>query len=138
MNREEFCKILRECRQQSGKIMKTIGFELNMLPRDIYRLEKGVNNFSLNKAIDFLSVMEHAISLKNNDVEFVVENYNAFITWMVNERSGKFSQRALANAIDGSYTNIANIEVGKTAMSIDTFFKIVDVLGYTVTIEKKQ
>ena len=138
MNREEFCKILRECRQQSEKTMKEIGFELNMLPGDIYRLEKGGNNFAFDKAIDFLKTVECVIKLQNGKSLFIVSDYELLIKWIVAVRAKKYSQRSLAEAATCSYVAIANIERRKNIMRIDIFLKIVDALGYTVTIEKKQ
>ena len=138
MNREEFCKILRECRQQSGKIMKIIGFELNMLPGDIYRLEKGGNNFAFDKAIEFLKVMGCVIKLHNQKDIFYITDYFAFVEFLITTRSIKYSQRSLSELAQCSYVAIANIERKKNVMRIDIFLKIVDVLGYTVTIEKKQ
>ncbi|RGR75421.1 XRE family transcriptional regulator, partial [Bacteroides ovatus] len=46
------------------------------------------------------------------------------------------SQRALAEKTGFVYSTIVKIESKKSIISIDTMLKIVDVLGYTVKIEK--
>ena len=139
MNREEFCKILRVCRQQSGYKIKEMCFKLNTMPTDIYRLEGGTNNFLLNRIMDYLSTVGYVICLQDvKSNKLMLVNYDMVVEWLIHARTGKYSQRALAEQIGRSYVTIANVERNKTNMSIDIFLKIVDVLGYTVTIEKKQ
>ena len=47
-------------------------------------------------------------------------------------------QRALAKEIECAPLTIANIERKETIISIDTFLKIVDVLGCTINIENNK
>lgn len=138
MNREEFCKILKECRQQSEYKVKELCFKLNTMPTDIYRMERGTNNFLLSRVIEFLNATGHTIQLHRQTHIFCVAEYYAFLEWFIATRTRSHTQRSLAEKAQCSYAAIANAERKLNIMSIDIFLKTVEALGYTITIEKKQ
>lgn len=138
MNRAEFCEMIQTHRKRSGVPAKQICFAMNTMPTDIYRIEKGYSNTNLNKIIDFLKATNGAIELSNNDDKYTINSYPTFVGWLINIRtSNNYTQRSLADAAGCSYAAIANVERQNNVLSIDTFLKLMDVLGYTIKITSR-
>lgn len=136
MNRIEFCTLLLKAKENSGKSTNTISFDLRMQWTTLRRLEKGEHNFNLKKVMEYLNVINSKLVLVLNTKNDSCLNYNDIVAWIKNARQDVFTQRQLANEIGSAHPTIANIERGTTVVSIDTFLKIVEVLGYELKIEK--
>ena len=117
MNRQEFCQIIADIRKQSTIKMKDVCFQMGVMPikalQHILVIENGQHSYRINDAQELGSIL--ALIRKEKAI----------------------SQRALAEKTGFVYSTIVKIESKKSIISIDTMLKIVDVLGYTVKIEKK-
>ncbi len=135
MNRNDFCSLMEQAKRKSGITTTEISFSMKMLLPTLRRFEKGEHNFNLQKVIDYLGVLNAGIVLMSGNKKTYCKTYNQLIDWLVNARTGKFSQRQLADAIGASYVMIARIESKKSNLTIDVFLKIANVLGYNIEIK---
>lgn len=136
MDRLEFCNILAEAKENSGKTTSEISFAMKMLLPTLRRFEKGEHNFNVKKVMEYLNVINNQLVLISTTNKEVCRNYDEIVLWIKNTREGEFSQRKLAEAIQSSHITIANVERQVSIISIDVFLKIVQVLGYEIKIEK--
>ena len=138
MNRAEFCEMMAQAKKESGVTTSELSFTLRMLVSTLRRLEKGTHNFSIEKAIEYLDVLNAELCLeKEGRKSCGIKNYDSFIEWLANVRAGQYTQRSLATELGCSYVAVANIERKKSIISIDTFLKLMDVLGYTIKITSR-
>lgn len=136
MDRIEFCNLLVRAKEQSGKSTNTVSFDLRMQWSTLRRFEKGANNSNMKKVFEYMAVIDSCLHIVSDNSDKTILNYDDLINWIIKERKGKYTQRQLAEQIGCAYLTIANIERGATAVSVDTFLKIIDALGYTIKIEK--
>lgn len=134
MTRNEFCDLMAVAKERSGKTTNTISFDLRMQWTTLRKFEKGTNNSSMKKILEYLQVINAYIQI---DKSVCINDYDNLVAWMINARKDRYSQRKLAEEIDVTYLTIANIERKATAMSLDIFLKIADVLGHQITIQNK-
>ena len=86
----------------------------------------------MKKIFDYLQVINAYIQIG----KVSIFNYENLLAWLIEARKiHSLSQRALAKEIECAPLTIANIERGETIISIDTFLKVVDALGYVINIE---
>lgn len=135
MTREQFCNNLLEHRKTSGVKMRDICFAMNVMPTAIYRLENGKNNFSMDKAIGYLSAINHRIYLIKEKIEFEIIKYEDIVRWVIQARLKIHTQRELATKIECTNATIANTELGKSIVSVDIFLRLVEALGYSINIQ---
>ena len=127
MNRQEFCQIIADIRKQSTIKMKDICFQMGVMPTAIMG-----NMMSYIKALQHILVIENGQhSYRTNDAQ----ELGSILALIRKEKA--ISQRALAEKAGYSHLTIANIERKTTTISIDTLLRTVDVLGYTINIEKQ-
>ena len=135
MDRKEFCVLMAKAKQESGRGTSDISFDMKMLLPTLRRFEKGEHNFNLKKIMEYLQVINAHIQIDKN----IIADYENLLAWLVDIRkTHSLSQRALAKEIECAPLTIANIERKETIISIDTFLKIVDVLGCTINIENNK
>ena len=73
------------------------------------------------------------IGKKNVNVRFSFETESDVINFIKDYRTNCYlSQREFAQKLGCSVNIIRNIELGKTSMKIDLFFKMVNMLGFEV------
>jgi len=135
MNRQEFCLLMEQAKQKSGKTSSEISFSLKMLLPTLKRFEKGEHNFSLQKVMDYLCVLNADIILTLGSKKNRCKTYGQLVDWLVSARTGNFSQRQLAETTGISYVMIARIESKKSNLTIDIFLKIIEALGGQVKIK---
>lgn len=133
MDRIEFCNMLVAAKERSGKSTNTVSFDLRMQWAVLRRFEKGVNNPSMNKVFDYLSVVNATLMLGTKSFT----DTKSLIAYLVKARTGKWTQRQLADVIGISYVMVARVESGKSNLTLDVFLKIAEVLGYTIKVENK-
>lgn len=134
MTRVEFSKILSNYRKEHGPSIKELCFQLNCMPTDIYRVEKGIHNYNIQKCMSYLHAIGLQLSLATKRSVTVIRSSEDFSKWLKKARAN-ISQRTLANQVGVVYPTIANIERGSTIVSIDTFLKILEVLNCKPNIE---
>ena len=118
--------------------MKDICFQMGVMPTAIYRLEKGSNNFEMGNMMSYIKALQHILVIENGEHSYRTNDAQELGSILALIRKEKaISQRALAEKTGFVYSTIVKIESKKSIISIDTMLKIVDVLGYTVKIEKK-
>ena len=138
MNRQEFCQIIADIRKQSTIKMKDVCFQMGVMPTAIYRLEKGSNNFEMGNMMSYIKALQHILVIENGQHSYRTNDAQELGSILALIRKEKaISQRALAEKAGYSHLTIANIERKTTTISIDTLLKTVDVLGYTINIEKQ-
>lgn len=138
MNRQEFCQIIVDIRKQSTIKMKDICFQMGVMPTAIYRLEKGSSNFEMGNMMSYIKALQHILVIENGQHSYRTNDAQELGSILALIRKEKaISQRALAEKAGYSHLTIANIERKITTISIDTLLKTVDVLGYTINIEKQ-
>ena len=118
--------------------MKDICFQMGVMPTAIYRLEKGSSNFEMGNMMSYIKALQHILVIENGQHSYRTNDAQELGSILALIRKEKaISQRALAEKAGFVYSTIVKIESKKSIISIDTMLKIVDVLGYTVKIEKK-
>ena len=138
MNRQEFCQIIADIRKQSTIKMKDVCFQMGVMPTAIYRLEKGSSNFEMGNMMSYIKALQHILVIENGQHSYRTNDAQELGSILALIRKEKaISQRALAEKAGYSHLTIANFERKTTTISIDTLLKTVDVLGYTINIEKQ-
>lgn len=118
--------------------MKDICFQMGGMPTAIYRLEKGSSNFEMGNMMSYIKALQHILVIENGQHSYRTNDAQELGSILALIRKEKaISQRALAEKAGYSHLTIANIERKTTTISIDTLLKTVDVLGYTINIEKQ-
>ena len=130
--------MMAQAKKESGVTTSELSFTLRMLVSTLRRLEKGVHNFSVEKAVEYLNVLGAELCFeKEGEKSYSIKNYDSFVEWLANARAGQYTQRSLAAELGCSYVAVANIERKKSIISIDTFLKLMDILGYTIKITNR-
>ena len=133
MNRQEFCQIIADIRKQSIHVLDRKSTRLN----SSHRLEKGSSNFEMGNMMSYIKALQHILVIENGQHSYHTNDAQELGSILALIRKEKaISQRALAEKTGFVYSTIVKIESKKSIISIDTMLKIVDVLGYTVKIEK--
>lgn len=136
MERKEFCEIVTDIRKKSSVKMKDICAQMGTLPTAIYRLERGTGNFEMGNMVLYLRILGCRIVVIDHNSQYQWLETNDFSKFLpLIRQENNISQRILADKVGCVYTTIANIERGTNIVSIDTFLKIVDVLGCELKIE---
>lgn len=138
MNRKEFCEQMANAKNSSDITTTDLSFAIKMLLPTLRRFEKGEHNFKLDRAIQYLNILQSNISLTKGNTCLHIKSYEDVISFIKDSRKGKFTQRELAEEIGCKHPTVANIERGSNIVTIDNFLKIVDVLGYTLKIENNE
>lgn len=136
MERSEFCALMIKAKENSGISTSDLSFTIKMQWATLRRFEKGVHNFNMKKAIDYLSILNAKICLINSKKKYVITNYTQLLQWCIESRTGIYTQRTLAEAVGCSYVNMAKIETEKSTMSVDIFLKIAEVLDFNIEIKQ--
>lgn len=139
MNRQEFTKVLSECRKQNGMLVKELCFKLQCMSSDLYKFENAKHNYNMQKCFEYLNAIDTKLAISTAEGNNIVfEDYAALLKFVVDTRIAQgYSQRRLASEIGCAYVTIAYFEKQKTVMTIDTFLKIADALKLTVDISPK-
>lgn len=137
MNKSDFCKklaFIRGC-EEAGYTTNSIASRLDVSENTIINLESGISNFNLNLLFRYMKLFYGYVDIgkKNVNVRFSFETESDVINFIKNYRTNCYlSQREFAQKLGCSVNIIRNIELGKTSMKIDLFFKMVNMLGFEV------
>lgn len=137
MNRKEFCELLVKAKKDSG--VRTVDLcSSSKLNRDaVNRIEKGVNNFDLKKALQYLVATKHIIKLRIQDgksEDVTISRYSNFLT-LFKKFKKIYTERELSALLECSHTTINRILQAKNVINIDTFLKLMTIMGYDVELE---
>lgn len=135
MDRNSLRKILIKTREDTGITKTAMSFKMKMMYSNFVMFESLENNSHLDKIIEYLWILKKAIYLSKDDVKNAIISAGQFSYWLSAHRDGVCTQQSLSKTIGASVSTISGIEQGKTLPRIDMFLKIVEALGYTVTIE---
>ncbi len=137
MNRDTFSSLLVKQRENKNigknELCRMTGFTFLQLQR----IENASNNFNMSLVFRYLDSVGASLSLCNDRHSYMLQEYGEYAQWLTNAREGLYSFRKLAEAANCSFSAIVNVERGKTVISIDSFLKLADTLGYTIKIEPK-
>lgn len=137
MNKSDFCKklaFIRGC-EEAGYTTNSIASRLDVSENTIINLESGILNFNLNLLFRYMKLFYGYVDIgkKNVNVRFSFETESDVINFIKDYRTNCYlSQREFAQKLGCSVNIIRNIELGKTSMKIDLFFKMVNMLGFEV------
>lgn len=137
MNKSDFCKklaFIRGC-EEAGYTTNSIASRLDVSENTIINLESGISNFNLNLLFRYMKLFYGYVDIgkKNVNVRFSFETESDVINFIKDYRTNCYlSQREFAQKLGCSVNIIRNIELGKTSMKIDLFFKMVNMLGFEV------
>lgn len=134
MNRQEFCELMAQAKKRSGIGTKELSLRIQQPPTIIRRFERGLNNFNLAKVVEYLQVINSKLVVCNSEETISFYDYEHIIEWVKKTRTGKYSQRALADAIGCSFVHVAHFESKKSILSIDIFLRIIELFGYSISI----
>lgn len=135
MDRIEFCDMLVKAKERSGIKTSDISFNIRVHASSLRMTEKGVHNFSIKKAIDYLNAFGGNICIaKSQEKGIVVYSYENLLEWYLINRKKSYTKYSFAKRIEYSHVSVLNIETGKCTMSVDTFLKIAEVFGFEISI----
>lgn len=137
MTREDFSKQLRQLRDLSNTPLRTLSNALNALQNTVYRIEKGANNYSVEKAIIYATTVNAEIVAthpKRKDIVFATPEIA--INFLVMAR-GEKSMYQVAKDNGYSQMGLSNAESGATALSIDMLLKLSEYYGYKIILRAK-
>lgn len=134
MTRDEFCNLMASVKMQVGGSTTDLAFDMRMQWSTLNRLEKGKNNFSVQKMLEYIKYLNANLYFCNDQKSIEISSYNDILTWLKKCRGTNISQRKLAELIGCSRANLANVELGKTIMSIDTLLKMAEVFNNKIDI----
>lgn len=139
MNREEFCKILVESRENCGLSIKDVSFSLRILYNSICRLESAKHNFKMDRVFDYLTVTNSCLVISTSKKSIKISSYDEMLKVVAGFKAKlDISYRKLAEMTGLQYRTFSFINSKKTTMSIDTFLSIMKAFNCTVSIEPKE
>lgn len=136
MTRIEFCNHLRELRLQSEVKVKDISFKMNMLPAEIYNIERAKNNFNIFLIYNYISSINYKFSIQKENQIVILNTKELVSSWiqqLVNEYGSKSNVAKMSNIQRITVSNLINC---KTSLSIEVFLRMVDAFGYEIKIEQ--
>lgn len=137
MTREDFSKQLRQYRELNNISLKDLCNALNALQNTVYRIEKGANNYSVEKALIYANTVNAVVVITHpNRKDIVLSSVETAINFLIMAR-GDTSMYKVAKDNGYSQVGIANAENGATALSIDMLLKLTEYYGYGITIRAK-
>lgn len=138
MNRTDFCTLIGTYKEKSGKTTTELCYDMRMQWGALRRIEEGQTNFGVDSMIRYIQMLGYNIQLVSLKDVYGITQYQDVVDWMREARKGLYSQRTIAHEIGCSHVNIAKIETKKSIMSIDTFLRLTDLLGYTIKLETNE
>lgn len=133
MTREEFSKLMLQCRQGSGMKMMDICVALNTMPHFVYRVESGKFNTNMPFILHLLKVLKYNLTIDGR----IFKTEKALAKWMKDGR-GERSQPEIANIVGLNYLTIGRIENGKATMMLDTFLRIADLYNSKISFKQRK
>ena len=139
MNREEFCKILIESRENCGLSIKDVSFSLRVIYNSIRLLESGKHNFKMDRVFDYLTVTKSYLVISTSKKRIKISSYEEMLQTVSGFKEKlDVSYRKLAEMTGVQHRTFMLINSKKTTMSIDTFLSIMKAFNCTVSIEPKE
>lgn len=138
MTRQEFSQELKWCRTVSLITLKDLCFKCNMYEHDIYRIEKSLYNYGLNKALLYANAVNAEIIIKLRNGFIVVVNAVSDAVKVLKKARGTTSIYRVAKDTKFSTTGIANAENETTGLSIDMLLKLSEYYGMQVIVRRKE
>lgn len=137
MTRTEFSEMLRQFRDSSNTSLISLCNALNTLQNTVYRIEKGANNYSVEKAIKYASTVgAEIVATCPRKKDIVLKSPELAVNFLIMARGEKTMYQV---AKDNGYSQmgLSNAESGATALSIDMLLKLSEYYGYTITVRAK-
>lgn len=131
MTRDEFGKLILQCRKDSGMKMIDICVELQTLPQSIYRVESGKCNTNMSFILQLLKVLKFNLLIDGR----IFKTEKALAKWMKKGR-GERTLSEVANFVGINYQMISKIENGQATMMLDTLLKISDLYNSKISIKQ--
>lgn len=137
MNKSEFCKklaFIRGC-EESGYTTNSVASILEVSEIAILNLENGKSNFNFNLLFRYVTLFEGFIQIKKKSLNVNISFYSDsdVANFIKDYRNHSYlSQQEFADQLGCSVSILRNIELGRTSMKIDLFFKMANMLGFEV------
>lgn len=137
MTREEFSKILRQKRDESGVTVKELCLRLDCLQNAMYNIEKAKHNYSLEKAIEYAKAVGAQIFVTVNNEEIALNTPADICKALISMRGSVSKYRASKDT--GYYENtLLKVERGDIKCSIDLFLIYADYFAIPIKVISKQ
>ena len=134
MDRATFCKMLVISKARSKTATIDICAGMRTMPTGVTRIEKGLNNFQMDRCLKYLSIIKYHIELDddfgNTYAIYGNPDIIAFIKDVLSDRSKPAISKELG--CDRSYLRL--VLSGAHVMSVDNFLKLSDIVGYEVSL----
>lgn len=123
MDRIEFSNLLVQTKINSGVSTSELMFALKIMPSQLKRIEKAENNYSLDKAIGYLHILNQYIHVANDYFEVDVNKPEDFVEAFRHLKTD-VPTTVLARKLDASVTMLNRILSYRSAITIDVFLSI--------------
>jgi transcriptional regulator with XRE-family HTH domain len=137
MDRLEFCTKMTELRKESHYTIKYMVIHLDMDGSQIIRIENGSTNFSMERGILYLSILNCKIIISKNGVDKDIpsedEAINLFSYIRKNEN---LTYTSFGIPLGLTATYVKRIENKNSSLKIDIFLKMAEKFGYNILIVK--
>lgn len=136
MERIEFCSLLKEVRQseESGYTQETIASVLSVSKATIWNLENGKCNFRMSFIFKYIKALcTYIYLIRNEDCELIISDSD-IADFIINYRDCYMEQQDVADLIGCDVLVIDKIEKCEESMTIDSFLKLIDSIGYKIEV----
>lgn len=136
MERIEFCSLLKEVRQseESGYTQETIASVLGVSASTIWKLENGKCNFRMSLVFKYIKALcTYIYLLQDENCERIICDSD-ISDFMINYRDCYMEQQDIADLIGCDVLAIDKIERCEKSMTIDSFLKFIDSIGYKIEV----
>lgn len=132
MDRIEFSNKLVKARENAGcgknEMCRRTGFTFVQLQR----IEQAANSYNMSLPLKYLNAINYHICVSDNGQQYKITSNDDLVSFLVQLRTGRMTQRQLSEACGRSFVAIANLERKNSIASIDTFLSIVNALNLKV------
>ena len=136
MTRQEFSKMLSDKRKENGQTIKDVCLKIGLLTGDVVRIEKGLNNYKMQRCYEYMSAIKTTIEVQDERDTVLIKDTTSLVEFIKRKRKEKkYSQCKLAQLIDRVPRTIEKMESGESALSVDVFLKSCEALNVSFALK---
>lgn len=137
MNRQEFSAMVKEARERKGISKYSVCNSCRFRHHQILYIEEAKGSYSINNLLLYLSMIEVNLVISKNNKKIQIIDDSKKIPSFIEKSMGGLSRYVVCKNAGVSQTGLKLILNGTNSISIDTFLKLVDYFGYTLSIVDK-
>ena len=138
MTRQEFSEMLVKARKLYGKTQLDVCIETNTSESQVWRIEKGLNNYKVSYCYKYLNVVGALLIVLLPDKQYRIPDYDSLMVFIKRQIDGKdttYYQFAKTNNI--SPIILQQVMTGKITMTINVLLKLANALDFTLSLGRK-